>query len=624
MTFRITLKRSIVKNLSGKDCMYVELVDYKVSNRNKIVLLSELSTDSVPHERYISVFPYGRDISQYVKTTGSVAEYKGKRYAPCIYMDFDSANEIYEAQEEVRDLISGLVKDYSVQIKDIDVFFSGSKGFHVVLYEKTLGGIEMSEDIPDKVKRFVLKLKQKYRLNHLDESIYSRTSIIRTPNSVNSKTGLYKIPIKHDEIALHISDIKKLAQQPRMISRDRNSYSMLKNEGLSNLFHGYTDVKDISIVASGVSSNFFEGTEQGDRNNRLFKQACMLFDKSQMDLETITRFVKLINTQNDPPLPDREVNLIIESASKKTIKNRKTPSETGITIKPVSEWADEWYESILPENNKISLLLPKYDREFEGKVRGKLCVLLGYAGSKKSMYGQNLAYHNVVNLGLRGIYSTMEASAQDTVGRFINMVKGDAGYTKNPEKDIAEKEQQETGYALKEFNDVAKKLSDKLQITQDPSCESAHYDKMIHQVTENSGQVDFLIVDGLSMMGGNEDSTRRAERHTKELKELAKKWNIFIVLIVHVKRGDTETTRDLSRSARDSEKIVDNCDFYISFSKIEVNTPYGNVYSKDKGNMRLHNKRGSGNTIDVVFYLNPISLRMSDTGETVEKVTDNF
>lgn len=620
----MTSMKNTAKSSFGKDCMYVEIVDHSVKNRNKIILLSELSYDPVPYERYISVFPYGKDITNYVKSTGSVADYKGDRYCPCIYLDFDSAENIWQAQEEIKVLLNGLISEYNVQPNDIDIYFSGSKGFHVVIHEKTLGGISMSADVPDKVKKFVLKLKSKFRLRHLDESIYSKTSIIRVENSVNKKTGLYKIPLFREEIGLHISDIKKLAEKPRIISKKRNSYSMLENKGLSTLFNGYTDIVDVSIVASGVTSNFFDGVEVGSRNNMLFKQACMLFDKSELDIETVSRFVKLINTQNEPPLSDSEVNQIIESASKKTIKHRIEKPKEGFVVKPVNEWAEEWYESILPENNKISLLMPSFDREFEGKVRGKLAVCLGYAGSKKSMYAQNLAYHNVVNLGMRGIYSTMEASAQDTVGRFINMVKGSSGYDVNPEKFIAEKEQEESGYAMREFKDVSKRLSDKLQITQDASCETEHYDKMIHHVTETSGQVDFLVVDGLSMMGGNEDSTRRAERHTKQLKELAKKWNILVVLIVHVKRGDSETTRDLSRSARDSEKIVDNCDFYISFSKIEMSTPYGMVFSKDRGNMRLHNKRGSGNTIDVVFNLDPISLRMSDTGDKVDKVVHSF
>jgi hypothetical protein len=110
-------------------------------------------------------------------------------------------------------------------------------------------------------------------------------------------------------------------------------------------------------------------------------------------------------------------------------------------------------------------------------------------------------------------------------------------------------------------------------------------------------------------MGGKGSETELYSKHSKELKELANKWKILIFLVCHVSKGGSKVDRDLSDKVRSSEKIIDNCDFYITASLFENE----DEFNKDFGAMRLVNKRGTGNTLDIVYEFNRLRLLMTDT-----------
>jgi len=150
---------------------------------------------------------------------------------------------------------------------------------------------------------------------------------------------------------------------------------------------------------------------------------------------------------------------------------------------------------------------------------------------------------------------------------------------------------------------------------------NVEYYKLINTAEGQYGPVDILIVDGLSMMGGKGTEMELVNRHTKELKQLAIDKNVLVVLIVHVTKEGDKTTRDLSKLARGSEKIIDNCDFYVSMSLFKRPSYDDEETFEDQyGNIRLVNKRGSGNIIDQVYYFNTQRLLF----ESSDKKLCNF
>jgi replicative DNA helicase len=292
----------------------------------------------------------------------------------------------------------------------------------------------------------------------------------------------------------------------------------------------------------------------------------------------------------------------------------KTKSDReDIICKDIADWSEEWFKSILPENNKLSLKFPKWDAEFKGKLRSKLVPIIGYGGTKKSLLAQNIVYDNITRGLGTCLYSTMEMGASTVIDRLIDMHVEPNSLEYNPHQELEYHHNITRKINAKDFYDssFSPAFKGNFFITQNTSLITESYDKLISNFNEKNKKIDILVVDGISGMGGNGSETELYSSHSKELKDLANRWNILVLLICHVSKGGKKTDRDLSKLVRSSEKIIDNCDFYISASLFEEGEE---KYNPNYGALRLVNKRGTGNTIDVVydFYKQRLLMEQSD------------
>jgi len=284
-----------------------------------------------------------------------------------------------------------------------------------------------------------------------------------------------------------------------------------------------------------------------------------------------------------------------------------------IICKDVSGWADEWYKSILPENNKLSLKFSKWDKEFKGKLRSKLVPIIGYGGTKKSLLALNIAYENITR-GLGScLYSTMEMGATQILNRLIDMhVEPNDGFNPHLELEYHNNKTKriDAGKFYKES--FAPSFKHNFFITENTSLESMGYEKVLTDFKNKGKKIDMLIVDGLAGMGGKGSETELYSRHSKELKDLANNWDMLVFLICHVSKGGKKTDKDLSSLVRSSEKIIDNCDLYIT-SSLFASDNETEEFNQINGNLRLVNKRGTGNTLDVIYDFDRLRLLMNES-----------
>ncbi len=148
--------------------------------------------------------------------------------------------------------------------------------------------------------------------------------------------------------------------------------------------------------------------------------------------------------------------------------------------------------------------------------------------------------------------------------------------------------------AAREFiqKNIVEMYGSRLMVSSDGSMDSSHYRQALIDTRERLGRVDLLVVDGLSMMNGGESELAAANKHTKELKELAIEFNVAVFLIVHASRGEALDSRDLRNKIRGSEKVIDNSDAAIYLSQIidqEKTIDNLTEYSKDQGYIRCYN-----------------------------------
>lgn len=102
-----------------------------------------------------------------------------------LVFDIDSEN-IYEAYDIAKSIAYDVEYDFDT---DVQVWFSGKKGFHVVT---GLIGYGLMANIA--MKGIALNYS-----DDIDVSMYKSRSMFRLPNSINSKTMLHKIQVKEGE-----------------------------------------------------------------------------------------------------------------------------------------------------------------------------------------------------------------------------------------------------------------------------------------------------------------------------------------------------------------------------------------------------------------------------------------
>tara|TARA_Y100000361_G_C11118066_1_gene321556 strand:+ start:21 stop:992 length:972 start_codon:yes stop_codon:yes gene_type:complete len=318
------------------------------------------------------------------------------------------------------------------------------------------------------------------------------------------------------------------------------------------------------------------------------------------------------------------------------LKEKANQIDKRLSLKAPFELAGDWVENeIKVKKNPMSTGFSEFDNDLRLNLRGKLGIFAGYGGSKKSLYALNISCHNAHQKNGKAIYSTMEMSANNLLERMIDYQFGrvsdgivskravDYWRSKITEQD-KEFIKEQLSESLKEY------YGDNLLISQKSRMKPQDYRDLLDKAIEDGHEISSLIVDGLSMMGGDGSEVELYSENSAHLKEIANEYDIFAGLIAHLSKGADIDTRDVRPYIRGSQKILDNCDFVFMFSLIKDDMNDGEV-QKDKGYIRLVNKRGTGNVINTVYsfdedrlLLYPSDIDPSIYGDDVQQTNKRY
>jgi len=303
------------------DFQYVDLALGDASNRNHIIALSELKQNMREWKRthgelkdcFRSLFRYTVQMKDHIEKAKSVKGYAGSCYSDCFVLDIDDQN-LAEAQETARAVLIHLRDSYGVDLNVIRIYFSGSKGFHIEL-RSALFGFKPSVELPRIFKAIAEKLVPEGVV--IDSSIYERSRLWRIQNTINSKSGLYKVPLYAEEIfSLPIGEIKALAAQPRRGVIYDDDVDL--NPHLAALYADVMENRGNGIKSSGDAAKRYKKASngpipEGERNSTLTSLAGRLksrgipIDEAEMYLDGVNR------TRCKPPLGSEEVGTVLDS-----------------------------------------------------------------------------------------------------------------------------------------------------------------------------------------------------------------------------------------------------------------------------------------------------------------------
>ena len=211
--------------------------------------------------------------------------------------------------------------------EEIGLYFSGSKGFHLTVDPRLLGIIP-SKDLNAVYKALSLHLYMAYQIPIIDLRIYDKRRLFRMPNTINSKTGLYKVPLTIQQFSkFSYGELMEYAKEPHdtldkepvirlpaaLYFRDYvvGRYRKQKEPKKTNITYEIPETKQELLPC--IQKILEDGAVRGARNNTLIiLTSCLL--QSGYKLEEVKHIVIQWNQINDPPLEERELDATMHSA----------------------------------------------------------------------------------------------------------------------------------------------------------------------------------------------------------------------------------------------------------------------------------------------------------------------
>lgn len=299
-----------------------------VQNRNHVVDIFEANDSRAQKDCYTSMFRFGKEYQQLVKKTGSVrgaAEFEC--WSDYLWFDIDSS-DLNFALAHARKLVRGL-KPFANE-GELVCFFSGSKGFHIGI-DAALCGFKASDNLPEMMRRAAVKLARLYDVD-IDSKIYNSNRLWRIPDTIHSKTGLYKTLIPLSKMPkITMDGVKKLSA----IASKRNagyllSYGNTVSSGLFNKLQLLDIPKQdiledewespitvtgsrLEIAKSALEYLLSVGVSQGNRDNEAILRASEC-RKVHHDRDECLEMLTGWNSLNEPELPEADIERIVESA----------------------------------------------------------------------------------------------------------------------------------------------------------------------------------------------------------------------------------------------------------------------------------------------------------------------
>jgi hypothetical protein len=129
------------------------------------------------------------------------------------FLDID-ADDLEVAREECVRAALLLWDKAGIAPEAVEWRFSGKKGFHGIVPDEIFGTPTTNTDLP--IWQSLAHRLVREGVPHLDVQVYQASRVLRLPNSINSKSGLYDVALEFAEIRdLKIKDILEMAKAPR-------------------------------------------------------------------------------------------------------------------------------------------------------------------------------------------------------------------------------------------------------------------------------------------------------------------------------------------------------------------------------------------------------------------------
>lgn len=595
------------------------------------------------HECYRTYFRYPQEFADHVKKTGSVKGYQGFAYADWFPVDIDDA-DLEKALNTTQDLISRIEINFDQDTGMLPVFFSGAKGFHIYIPAKIMG-ITPSRSIAQIFKTFARDLLEPWGIKY-DPAIYDLTRIFRASNTVNSKTGLYKIPLTIAELqTLTADDIRELAKGTRsveIIEPEENQtlaamYRRAEEEVNDRPKINSTAVESIGDVPRYAKLCYHEllkGTGEGIRDKSAYRLATH-FCRQGFTADITEGLLQSWNKRNTPPLPPATITAKVRSAYGENARNdfgcndevlrqfcrpgcylKTRKEEAGASIVYSFDEAAAAYERYAKNLTVKScqIGIPVIGPAIRGIAPGEVMTIIARSGVGKTAMLINL----LMRIGLSNhspqMFFTMEQPVPQIYERMAQMALKMTGgevekaYT---EAGMTDKRQliKESTRAL--FERILLVDKDFLSVDQMMNIVKIAEEQKIGR------KINIIAIDYLGRMGGRgKDSYAILSENAQAIKHMAKELDVAVISLAQVNRKGGAGTEELSMDMiRDSGQVEEASDFILGMWRPDMKE--NEAKPEDKLRIKiLKNRKGPAGIVHDLKFLKKW-LRVDDYNESM-------
>jgi len=228
------------------------------------------------------------------------------------YFDLDCEGDISKAHTDLKALIE-LFEIQGVKPTDMRLFFSGFKGFHVV-FDPTASQLPNTTNKNEVFREIAIQVNDHLPNKTADLAIYDTRRVFRIANTINSKSGLYKILINYPllpldqilELAKTPQPFNPVAQQPNFVIR--GIYDNAERDMVAKLQPKHTPtVYPSKSIAPQVLEQIIQGKPQGQRDAGAFYIVKYLQSKGFSKNEAEPLLIQYARNCT-PPFSEREIN----------------------------------------------------------------------------------------------------------------------------------------------------------------------------------------------------------------------------------------------------------------------------------------------------------------------------
>lgn len=577
---------------------------------------------------YRTVYRYPEAMQQHFNAAHSIRGYKGPLYADHLPIDFD-AGDLAVSLENARMAVQQLAVRYDLPLEQLACFFSGAKGFHVLIPSVCFAPqprTDLHTVFEHMVGRFFDAVKY-------DGGIYDNVRLFRMTNTKHSKSGLYKIQLSvRDLLTLTLDDILALAKEPQPTARPEAAYCEALAAAYREACEAVTarpahreapegEKGELSPDARPCIAAMLEGV--ADRRHDCSLRIACHFAGQGVPSGGILALLRDWNRRNKPPIEERRAEDEFPKtaaagatydfgcnddlrqqfcAGRCPFRSKVADEDKPVEVMDTGDAYDRYLDYIRDlAKAKINLGIPELDAATRGLAPGEVMQVIARTGVGKTALLLNLLYTISKEQGVPSLFFSLEMPLAQVFERMVQITANVSGrsveeFAKLQVKDPGAAAHSSFDRAMREFGSVYFVDRDFLK----------HEDLLpyIDAAAERAGQqVRLVCIDYMGRMRGQrgQNAYEAMSEIAQQLKHIAKERNLAVLSLHQTNRAGTDGSTPITLDMmRDSGVAEEAADFILGMWRPEMPQAHGKEFEPVEIAI-LKARRGAQARVEVLF-----------------------